>query len=61
MVNSAIIGAAFAVVFGGMVVGIGSGVGYGLGYGVIWWLLGPLTLMPLLWAWDWESTGTSPP
>ena len=21
--------------------------GYGLGYGVIWWLLGPLTLMPL--------------
>ncbi len=26
---------------------MGSGVGYGLGYGVIWWLLGPLTLMPL--------------
>ena len=47
MVNSAIIGAAFAVVFGGVVAGIGSGVGYGLGYGVIWWLLGPLTLMPL--------------
>ncbi len=47
MVNSAIIGAAFAVVLGGMVAGMGSGVGYGLGYGVIWWLLGPLTLMPL--------------
>ena len=47
MVNSAIIGAAFAVVFGGLVAGTGSGVGYGFGYGVIWWLLGPLTLMPL--------------
>ena len=46
-VNRAIIGAAFAVVFGGMVAGIGSGVGYGLGHGVIWWLLGPLTPMPL--------------
>ena len=32
---------------GGLVAGMGSGVGYGLGYGVIWWLLGPLTLMPL--------------
>ena len=47
MVNSAVIGAAFAVVFGGVVAGTGSGGGYGLGYGVIWWLLGPLTLMPL--------------
>ncbi len=47
MVNSAIIGAAFALAFGGLVAGTGSGVGYGLGYGVIWWLLGPLTLMPL--------------
>ncbi len=47
MVNSAIIGAAFAVVFGRLVAGMGSGVGYGLGYGVIWWLLGPLTFMPL--------------
>ena len=47
MVNSAIIGAAFAVVFGETVAGMGSGVGYGLGYGAIWWLLGPLTLMPL--------------
>ena len=47
MVNSAIIGAAFALVLGGLVAGVGSGVGYGLAYGAIWWLLGPLTLMPL--------------
>ncbi len=47
MVNSAIIGAAFAVVCGGVVASMGSGVGYGLGYGALWWLLGPLTLMPL--------------
>ena len=47
MVNSAIIGAAFGIVLGSMVSGMGNGLGYGLGYGVIWWLLGPLTLMPL--------------
>ena len=47
MVNSAIIWAAFAVAFGRMVAGMGNGVNYGLAYGVIWWLLGPLTLMPL--------------
>ena len=47
MVNSAIIGAAFGVVFGGLVAGLGSGVGSGFAYGAIWWLLGPLTLMPL--------------
>ena len=47
MINSAIIGAAFAVVLGKLVTGMGTGVGYGLGYGVIWWILGPLTLMPL--------------
>ncbi len=48
MINSAIIGAGFAVVFGRLVTGIAGGLGYGLGYGVIWWVLGPLTLMPLM-------------
>ncbi len=47
MVNSAIIGAGFAVVLGRFVSGIGSGVGAGLAYGGAWWILGPLTLMPL--------------
>ena len=41
------IGVGFAVVFGQAVNGIGSGLRAGLQYGGGWWLLGPLTLMPL--------------
>ncbi len=47
LVNSAIIGAGFAFVLGRLVTSIGSGLRYGLLYGGAWWLLGPLTLMPL--------------
>ena len=47
LVNSAIIGVGFAVVFGRSVSGIGGGVSQGLVYGGFWWFLGPLTLMPL--------------
>ena len=47
MANSAIIGAGFAFVFGRQATTIKSGLGYGLLYGSFWWLLGPLTLMPL--------------
>ena len=47
MVNSAIIGVGFAFVLGRLVTSVGSGLGYGLLYGGAWWLLGPLTLMPL--------------
>ena len=47
MVNSAIIGAGFAIVLGRFVSGTRSGVGAGLAYGGVWWILGPLTLMPL--------------
>lgn len=47
MVNSAIIGAGFAFVFGRSADKLKSGLGLGLLYGAIWWLLGPLTLMPL--------------
>ena len=47
LVNSAIIGVGFALVVGRLVTSIGSGLGYGLLYGSAWWLLGPLTLMPL--------------
>ena len=47
MVNSAILGAAFAVVLGRLATGIGRGLLQGLLYGGAWWLLGPLTLMPL--------------
>ena len=52
MVNSAIIGAGFAVVLGLVNRGSGaqtrlSSVVLGLVYGGTWWMLGPLTLMPL--------------
>ncbi len=47
MVNSVIIGAGFAILLGRFVGGTRSGVGVGLAYGGAWWILGPLTLMPL--------------
>ncbi len=48
MANSVIIGVGFAIVLGRFVSGTPSGVGVGLAYGGAWWILGPLTLMPLL-------------
>ncbi len=48
MANSVIIGVGFAIVLGRFVSGTPSGVGFGLAYGGAWWILGPLTLMPLL-------------
>lgn len=48
LINSAIIGALFVLVFGGAVRNQRSGIGWGLLYGVVWWVLGGLTLMPLL-------------
>jgi hypothetical protein len=47
MANSVIIGVGFAIVLGRFVLGTPSGVGVGLAYGGGWWILGPLTLMPL--------------
>lgn len=48
MVNSVIIGVGFALVLGRLVSGFGSGLATGLTYGAAWWVLGPLTLMPLM-------------
>ncbi len=47
MANSAILGAAFAVVLGPLATGLARGLLQGLMYGGAWWFLGPLTLMPL--------------
>ena len=47
MVNSAIIGAGFAITLGRVVSGTPSGLGAGFVYGGAWWILGPLTFMPL--------------
>lgn len=47
MVISVIIGALFAAFLGGHVTSTGSAIGWGLIYGVIWWVLGPLIIMPI--------------
>lgn len=43
-----IIGATFGLLFQRDVRGYGSSMGWGLAYGLLWWFLGPLTLLPLL-------------
>ena len=45
---SALIGISFAALFHSFIDSTAGGAGYGLLYGGAWWLLGPLTLMPLL-------------
>ncbi len=45
---SAVIGVGFAASLGRGVCGTGSGLRRGLLYGGGWWILGPLTLMPLM-------------
>ncbi len=47
MAISAVIGGQFALLFGNRPNSSGRWVGYGLAYGGAWWVLGPLTLMPL--------------
>jgi uncharacterized membrane protein YagU involved in acid resistance len=47
MFNSVIIGAVFGLIFGAWSRTYGQGAVWGLLYGVIWWVLGPLVLMPI--------------
>jgi len=47
LVFSAIIGGTFGLIFGHVALNKGSGVLLGLLYGVIWWVLGPLVIMPV--------------
>ena len=47
MVISAAIGASFALAFGASSNTTAHGLRNGLAFGAVWWLLGPLTLMPL--------------
>ncbi|MBI2087746.1 MAG: hypothetical protein HYT78_03270 [Deltaproteobacteria bacterium] len=44
---SVVIGASYGVLFRGDIQGIGSSIAWGLAYGFTWWVLGPLTIMPL--------------
>lgn len=48
LVLSAIIGAAFGLVFGSSVTSPAQGLIWGAVYGFIWWVLGPLLIMPSL-------------
>jgi hypothetical protein len=48
MVISAIIGVGFGLVFGAKALDFGSGALWGAIYGVIWWILGPLLIMPIM-------------
>lgn len=47
LVISAIIGAGFGLTLARAVSGWASGLGLGLVYGAIWWVLGPLLIMPI--------------
>ena len=44
---SLFIGLTFGLIFGSRSQIYGSAIGWGLLYGVVWWVLGPLVLMPL--------------
>ncbi len=56
------IGASFGLLFQRDVRGLGSSLGWGLAYGLLWWFLGPLTLLPLLQhhapTWTYQYAGT---
>ena len=53
-----IIGASLGVLFQRDLRGYGSSMGWGMAYGILWWFVGPLTVMPI-WAgqpldWTWQ-------
>ncbi len=48
LVISAIIGAGFGLAFGGRATTLGQGALWGAVYGFIWWILGPLLIMPTM-------------
>lgn len=43
-----VIGASFGLLFQREIFGLGSSVVCGVGYGLLWWFVGPLTLLPAL-------------
>jgi hypothetical protein len=46
-VSAIVIGAGFGILFQRDIRGLGSSLGWGTGYGMLWWFLGPFTLLPL--------------
>ncbi len=55
------IGAGFGLLFQRDIRGLGSSLGWGTGYGILWWFLGPFTLLPLAGGQgiDWTYTNAS--
>ncbi|MBV9911846.1 MAG: hypothetical protein JOZ93_04685 [Sinobacteraceae bacterium] len=57
-----VIGASFGLLFQRDVRSSGSSLGWGMGYGLLWWFIGPLTLLPVLqgqavdWSWQHASS-----
>ena len=47
LVLSALIGAGFGLLLGRRATDWGPAAGFGLGYGFLWWILGPLLIMPI--------------
>lgn len=45
---ASVIGASFGLLFQRDLRGAGSSLGWGFAYGILWWFLGPLTLLPIL-------------
>ena len=58
---SALVGMSYGVLFQHEAPNVGSGIAWGVLYGVIWWFIGPLTLMPVLLggAFTWTTTAAS--
>jgi uncharacterized membrane protein YagU involved in acid resistance len=48
LVISVLVGASYALLFRHQSYDVGSAVGWGVSYGFVWWILGALTLMPIL-------------
>ena len=48
LVISALIGMSYGILFRHEAPNVGSSIAWGFLYGLIWWFLGPLTLMPIL-------------
>ena len=48
MAISAFVGITFGLIFRNLVTSLSLSIGLGLAYGLFWWILGALTLMPLL-------------
>jgi hypothetical protein len=61
MLISALIGMSYGLLFLHESPDFGSGVAWGMVYGLIWWFVGPLTLMPILlgrtFTWTTEAAG----